>query len=57
LNGRLEAIVSLPFGEDETLIPVGIVSKEYALVPHADVLDVATRAVEASKIPRSLMAH
>jgi hypothetical protein len=52
-----DTIVRLPFGEDKTFIPVSVVSKEYALVPHADVLDVATRALEASKIPSSLMAH
>jgi hypothetical protein len=57
LNERLDTIVRLPFGEDKTFIPVGIVSKEYALVPHADVLGVATRALDASKIPRSLVAN
>ncbi|MEI6150198.1 MAG: DUF932 domain-containing protein [bacterium] len=50
LNERLNAIVRLPFGEDKTFIPVGVVSKDYALVPHTAVLDVATKALVAAKI-------
>ena len=49
-NARLDSIVRLPFGEDKSLIPVGVVSKEYALVPHTAVLDVATKALEAAQI-------
>ena len=50
LNERLDTIVRLPFGEDETFIPVGVVSKDYALIPHGDVLNVATQALERAKI-------
>jgi hypothetical protein len=50
LNERLDTIVRLPFGEDKTFIPVGVVSKDYTLVPHAAVLDVATQALDAAKI-------
>jgi hypothetical protein len=51
LNERLDSIVRLPFGEHETFIPVGVVSKDYALVPHTAVLEVATKALDAAKIP------
>lgn len=50
LNERLDTIVRLPFGEDDTFIPVGVVSKDYALVPHLAVLDVATKALADAKI-------
>jgi hypothetical protein len=50
LNEHLDTIVRLPFGEDKTFIPVGVVSKDYALVPHTAVLDVATQALDAAKI-------
>ena len=44
LNKRLDAIIRLPFRGDETFIPVGVVSKDYVLVPHKAVLDVATKS-------------
>ncbi len=44
-NERLDTIVRLPFGQDNAFIPVGVVSKDYALVPHTSVLDVATQAL------------
>jgi hypothetical protein len=50
LNERLDTIVRLPFSEDNTFIPVGVVSKDYALVPHSKVLDVVTKALEDAKI-------
>jgi hypothetical protein len=50
LNERLDTIIRLPFGDDKTVIPIGVVSKDYALVPHTAVLDVATQALEAAKI-------
>uniref|UniRef100_A0A7C4VRR5 DUF932 domain-containing protein n=1 Tax=Desulfatirhabdium butyrativorans TaxID=340467 RepID=A0A7C4VRR5_9BACT len=50
LNERLDTIVRLPFGEDNTIIPVGVVSKNYALVQHTHVLDVAMQALDAAKI-------
>lgn len=42
LNERLDTIVRLPFREDTSFIPVGVVSKDYVLVQHTDVLDVGT---------------
>jgi hypothetical protein len=53
MNERLDTIVRLPFGNDKTVIPVGVVSKDYALVPHTTVLDVASKALDAAKIPPS----
>jgi hypothetical protein len=50
LNERLDTIVRLPFGEDRAYIPIGVVSKEYVLVPHAAVLDVAIKALDKAKI-------
>jgi len=50
LNERLDTIVRQPFGEDKTFIPVGVVSKDYALVSHTSVLDVAIQAIEAVNI-------
>lgn len=52
-NARLDTIVRLPFGEDKTVIPVGVVSKDYALVPHTTVLDEAGKALDAAKIAAS----
>jgi hypothetical protein len=50
LNERLDTIVRMPFGEDTAFIPVGVVSKDYVLVPHTAVLDAATQALDAAKI-------
>ena len=50
LNKRLDTIVRLPFGEDKTFIPVGVVSKDYALVQHNVVLDIATKALNTVEI-------
>lgn len=47
INERLDTIVRKPFGQDRNFIPVGVVSKEYALVPHTDVLDVVIRSLES----------
>jgi hypothetical protein len=50
LNERFDTIVRLPFGDDKTFIPVGVVSKDYALVPHEAVLDIATAALKSVNI-------
>lgn len=50
LNERLDTIVRLPFGEDKAVIPIGVVSKGYTLVPHTAVLDEATKALGAANI-------
>lgn len=50
LNERLDMIIRKPFGEDLNFIPVGVVSKEYALIPHHAVLDSAAEALEAAQI-------
>ena len=51
INERLDMIIRKPFGEDLDFIPVGVVSKEYVLVPHHAVLDEAAKALEVAKIP------
>ena len=50
LNERLDTIVRLPVEDDGAFVPVGVVSKDYALVPHTAVLDAAERALQAVKI-------
>jgi hypothetical protein len=50
LNKRLDTIVRRPFGDDNTFVPVGVVSKDYVLMPHGDVLDVLIAAFEGAKI-------
>lgn len=50
LNERLDTIVRKPFGEDETYIPVGVVSKGYTLVPHQSVVAVAQKVLGEAKI-------
>jgi len=53
LNERLDAIVRLPFLEDQTVIPVGVVSKDYVLVQHTTILDVVIQALDTAKIATS----
>jgi len=45
LNERLDIIVRQPFEKDQAFIPVGVVSKDYALVQHSEVVDAATKAL------------
>ena len=49
-NGHLDTIVRMPFGADNTFVPIGVVSKSYILVPHTDVVDVVRRALNTAKI-------
>jgi len=51
INMRLDTIVRLPIGDDAYFVPIGIVSKDYVLVPHLEVLDAASQALNKSKIP------
>jgi len=53
LNERLDMIVRLPFGSEQSFIPIGVVSKDYALIPHVVVLDIATKALDDAKIARA----
>ena len=50
-NERFDMIVRKPLGADVDYIPVGIVSKTYALVQHQVVLDAAVKALQDAKIP------
>lgn len=58
LNERLDMIVRRPFGTDETYLPIGIVSKGYTLVPHQQVIEVATQALaDANVSPNEVKAE
>lgn len=50
INDRLNTIVRKPIGEDQSFVPVGVVSKDYSLVPHSAVLNVATDALKTAQI-------
>ncbi len=50
LNEHLDTIIRKPFGNDPNFIPIGVVSKNYALVPHKDVLDAAIQALQEAEI-------
>ncbi|MGQ9688327.1 MAG: hypothetical protein ACUVXF_06005, partial [Desulfobaccales bacterium] len=41
LHERLDLIVRKPFGDDQYFVPLGAVSKNYILIPHKDVLNIA----------------
>lgn len=49
-HSRLDAIVRLPLNGDADCIPVGVVSKDYALLPHTEVIRAAEQALEAALI-------
>ncbi len=50
-HGRLDQIVRQPVAGDADFVPVGIVSHDYALIPHARGLERAVRALEGAHIP------
>ncbi len=50
LNERLDLIVRKPFDQDQHFVPLGTVSKNYLLVPHKDVLDIACEAMQQAGI-------
>lgn len=50
VNERQDLIVRAPIGTDPDYVPVGVVSKDYALVQHRGVVDVVVEALEASDI-------
>jgi hypothetical protein len=47
VNPRLHLIVRKPFRTDGTFVPIGIVSKDYVLVRHAEVIETATEAMKS----------
>jgi hypothetical protein len=51
VNPRLDMIVRKPIGKDAEFIPIGVVSKEYVLIKHIEVLETAKEALEQFKIP------
>ena len=57
-NARLDTIVRLPLNGDADCVPIGVVSKDYALLQHSSVLDEAVKALEESRIdPASVDAE
>lgn len=50
-NPHLDMIIRKPFGKDAEFIPIGIVSKDYVLIKHTEVLETAKQALEQIKIP------
>jgi hypothetical protein len=49
-NPRLDAIVRLPHGDDRRAVPLGAVSKDYTLVQHRAVFDVAIDALSKAGV-------
>ena len=50
VNVRLDTIVRLPREADKSMVPVGVVSRNYVLTQHTAVLDVASQALIDSEI-------
>jgi hypothetical protein len=46
-NARLDTIIRKPFGTERAFVPIGIVSKEYVLIKHAEVIETATEAMKS----------
>jgi hypothetical protein len=53
INERLDLIVRKPIGEDAHHVPVGVVSRDYLLVQHQDVLCTALTAFERNGLAPS----
>jgi len=49
-NRFYDVIVRRPMASDEVEVPVGIVSKQYSLIQHQDLVDAALNAVKKAKI-------
>jgi hypothetical protein len=49
-NARLDMIIREPFGTEMELIPIGVVSKDYVLVKHAEIIKSATKALRSFSI-------
>jgi hypothetical protein len=50
INNRLHLIVRQPIPADQCFVPVGVVSKDYVLVQHREVLDAVVQALSANGI-------
>jgi hypothetical protein len=51
LNERFDMIVRKPYHDDTDFVPINVVSKNYALVPHQVVLAAAVQALKDAGIP------
>jgi hypothetical protein len=56
LHGRLDTIVRKPIGNDSDYVPVGVVSKDYALIQHLTVVDTAAAALQAAGVTDDVQA-
>jgi hypothetical protein len=56
LNEHMDMIVRVPFDGELDFIPVGIVSKEYVLIQHSEVVDVVLQALDVCDVPRNEVA-
>jgi hypothetical protein len=45
-NERLDVIIRKPIGTESALVPIGIVSKDYVLVKHAEVVETVTTVLK-----------
>lgn len=50
INPNLDIIVRKPYQDDPHPVPIGLVSKDYRLIPHREVLSVAIDALKANSI-------
>lgn len=50
LNEWLDMIVRKPYKQDDTFVPIGVVSKEYQLVTHKEVFGAVAEALQNNKI-------
>ncbi len=53
LNEHLDIIVRKPTPDDPGYVPIGVVSKDYTLIPHTEVLKVATDTLKNNDIKAS----
>lgn len=49
INPNLDIIVHKPYREDPYPVPIGLVSRDYGLIAHREVLNVAIDALKANK--------
>lgn len=55
LNERLDTIVRKPIGDDLDYVPIGVVSRDYSLLPHKAVMETAVGAFEEIRMPLGKM--
>jgi hypothetical protein len=51
INERMDTIVRKPTMDDPNFVPLGVVSKDYVLVTHREVVNIAAKAIKAVNLP------